>query len=115
MIKQSYQGNHERKFASDFLGKLNEMVSFPTRIKFSLYKDSRENKQTIMISEMGRSLKNKKIENIRFKESQSLLLEGHVVTLNIGDYENGNEVLKEVLRLSRIWEGTLVKFGDEKC
>lgn len=100
-------------FAKGFTEKIKNMVQFPARIKFTLYRSTEEAKQSIVVSEMKRSLKKKKIENVRFEECQSFILGGHAATIDIGDYNDAEQVMAKVLKLSEIWEGTVIQ--TEEC
>ncbi|WP_233711132.1 hypothetical protein [Lederbergia citrisecunda] len=105
--------NQKENFEADFLVSLNKMVKFPARIRFALFKDSKTNKQSIVIGELSRSLKSKKIENIKFNETRMFSTDGHSTTLHVGDYEDGTEVLEKVLQLDEIWCGTLVREAEQ--
>lgn len=78
-------------FENGFINKLNEMMNFPTRIKFDLYREKSKEKQSIIVSEAGKSLKKKKLENIRFQECQSILLDGYTATIHINDFDSDKE------------------------
>ena len=97
--------NREGKFKQ----MLEDMTSFPARIKISLYKEHETSEFSILASLVSGNLKKKKIENIKFAECQSFVVGGHTIPLHIEDFADAESVIEKVNALSEIWSGKVVK------
>ena len=92
-----------KQMTPEWAASLQKSFKFPGRIRYCLHVTKGGEQSIVMTQETG-SNASKKIENVRFRDVQTLdLMGGDYATLKLQDCEGPQQVWDSVIRLNETW------------